>query len=131
MMRAEEDYKGGGGITGRGGGVGGRGGGGGGGGVGRGGNELSNSIVRNPEYKFQLFNRFSVLAIRVRDVLRNSQTPPPLSPLDTTNNTTMCVAYHVKGMCNERCGRAIDHDAHTAAHDNGLVEWCNAHYVIP
>ena len=111
--------------------VGGGGGGGGAGSGGGGGGAHANAIVRNAEWKPNVFQRFARLAVRVRDVLRLSNAPPPSSPHDSTGNTTMCVAYHVKGVCNERCGRAVDHAAHTAAQNANLVTWCVAHYVCP
>ena len=102
---------------------------GGGGVVGDGGDDRPNQIVRNTEWKNGMFRRFQTLNVRVRDVLRNAANPPPNSPLDATGATTMCVAYHVKGMCYERCSRSIDHAAHTDAQDAPLVTWCERHYV--
>jgi hypothetical protein len=36
----------------------------------------------------------------------------------------MCVSYHVKGICNSRCGRKGDHRAHSATESKSLLDWC-------
>ena len=43
-------------------------------------------------------------------------------------NCTMCLAYHVKGMCNSNCGSAADHVDHTAEEDKLLAEWLKLNY---
>ena len=95
-----------------------------------GGAAVENRIARNPGYKEELFGRFARLAVRVRELLVNAANPPPASPHDPTGNTHMCVTYHVKGMCNDRCRRAKDHHPHTDAQSNLLVQWCTANYVV-
>ena len=40
----------------------------------------------------------------------------------------MCLAYHVKGMCNPTCPRVGDHKEYSAEEYNPLVEWCTQHY---
>ena len=99
------------------------------GGGNRNGGGPNNTICRNLNYRQQLFQRFAVLVCRVRDIVTAAPVPPPMSPHD--NTCQMCVSYHVKGMCNDRCGRSVDHAAHTPAQDNLLLEWCTAHYVLP
>ena len=130
-----------GGGGGGGGGRGGRGGGGGGGGdagrgrgrgAGRGDGDLPpNMICRNQNYKYAAYNAFAVLAVRTRDVLLAANNPPPASPHDPSGQCHMCISYHVKGMCNERCRRAIDHADHTEQQTANLVQWCTTHYVLP
>ena len=108
-----------------------RNGGGGGGGVpGVPGEPAQNRTVRNANYREALFDPFSRLAVRVRDVLVNAQTPSPISPHDPTRLIPMGVTFHVKAMRNERCRRAIDHMAHTMEQDNSLAQWCTAHYTL-
>lgn len=52
--------------------------------------------------------------------------PPPI----THNGKTveMCVAYHVKGKCWEKCPRAADHVPHNADDTAKLAEWCKKAY---
>ena len=101
---------------------------GGGGNEGVGGNGAQNRIVQNPTYKENLFGRFASLPLRTRSVLQNAANPPPICPQCPAGQVRMCLAYHVKGMCNERCNRALDHCEHTDAQDAQLVQWCEAHY---
>ena len=85
-------------------------------------------MVRNPEWKMELFREFHMLDARVRQVLANATAPPPVCPRDP--GSVMCVAFHVKGMCNERCGRRADHLPHTDAEDQPLLAWCREHYRV-
>ena len=120
--RGNEGGGGGGGIVGNGGNNGG------GGGNGGGAEGPQNNIVRNNAYKQDLFGQFARLPLRTRSVLQNAAKPPPICPLCPTGQTRMCLAFHIKGMCNERCSRAIDHCEYTEAQDAQLVQWCTAHY---
>lgn len=46
-------------------------------------------------------------------------------------NGDMCLAYHVKGMCNSGCPCAEDHKVYTEEEykaTNGLADWCEKHY---
>jgi hypothetical protein len=43
----------------------------------------------------------------------------------------MCISYHVKGMCNTRCGRATDHCSHNAAETGRLLALCLSAFAIP
>jgi hypothetical protein len=36
----------------------------------------------------------------------------------------MCVSYHVKGICNSRCCRIMDHRVHNATETQALLDWC-------
>ena len=91
------------------------------------GNPIPNRIVHNENYKTAMFNTFKEMQVN-HTALRNRITiRPPPSP-HSTNGGEMCLSYHIKGMCNARCGRAEDHKSHTDAQDQPLVAWCNAHY---
>jgi hypothetical protein len=82
-------------------------------------------MVTNPGYK-AIFERFRALRINHGRLLRAVTTRPPASPHDAS--VEMCLSYHVKGMCNENCGKAADHQPHTEAQSNLLLTWCTAHY---
>jgi hypothetical protein len=98
---------------------------------------LPNAPIRNANYLDSDFGQFRQIPVRIRDLLaRQSATPPPISSFDgptTRANPNVplriCVAYHVKGMCNQRCGRAGDHHPLTAAKRQELITWCAAHYT--
>ena len=51
----------------------------------------------------------------------------PSSPLDPSFK--ICVAYHMKGMCNDACLNDGDHRDHTREQDMPLWEWCRL--VLP
>jgi len=40
----------------------------------------------------------------------------------------MCLAWHVKGMCNSNCGQREDHKPYSASQYADLVAWCEAKY---
>jgi hypothetical protein len=46
----------------------------------------------------------------------------------TTQGHKFCPSFHIKGMCNTRCGFAADHVQHTAAEDAALITWCATNY---
>ena len=89
-------------------------------------NPLPNRMVTNPDYKETLFLRFKQMNINHAALRNRVSSRPPPSPHGT--NGEMCLSYHIKGICNCRCGRAEDHLPHTDDQDQILVEWCNAHY---
>ena len=45
----------------------------------------------------------------------------PAFPVDT--KCKACPAFHIKGMCNTRCGNVTDHIAHTQEQDLPLWGW--------
>jgi hypothetical protein len=94
-------------------------------------------VVRNTNYVEADFGVFRILPVRIRDLLaRQSAAPLPISAYDSAANRTnprepvrMCLSFHVKGMCNDRCGRACDHRQLTAEKRAELLAWCTAHYA--
>jgi hypothetical protein len=40
----------------------------------------------------------------------------------------MCLAWHVKGMCNSNCGQREDHKPYSASQYAELVAWCEEKY---
>jgi len=40
----------------------------------------------------------------------------------------MCLAFHVKGMCNTNCTQAHDHHPQTLANHQTLLTWCTQHW---
>lgn len=41
-----------------------------------------------------------------------------------------CPTFHIKGICNTRCGFRDDHVPHTEEEDASLLEWSNQHYRV-
>ncbi|CAJ1954974.1 unnamed protein product [Cylindrotheca closterium] len=68
------------------------------------------------------------LATAVPKAEQKAGSPPP----EITHSGTkvqMCVGYHVKGKCWEKCPRAADHVAHSAQDTAKLVAWCKEAYA--
>jgi hypothetical protein len=83
-------------------------------------------MLANLQYKEDVFGVFKSLNLKIRDILeRTSATPQPLSADGTTR---MCLSFHLKGICNERCGRKADHVSHSNDQDQALKTWAQAHY---
>jgi len=40
----------------------------------------------------------------------------------------ICLAYHVKGMCNMNCAQSHDHMARPAGDNKALLAWCHTHW---
>ncbi|MHA7856415.1 hypothetical protein [Marinobacter shengliensis] len=86
----------------------------------------SNSRLNNLQWKEQ-FAPFKAAASRVRDIKARCQQANIALPKGA-DGRLRCLAFHVKGMCNERCGQRADHKVATAAEDEVLLEWCQQHW---
>ena len=75
---------------------------------------------------FQPYKDSPTTCRTIRTKIRNQELPSlPTSKID---NQAMCIAWHCKGMCNNNCGRKVDHVAYTAAEYAPLVTWCQSHF---
>ena len=92
-----------------------------------GGNPVPNRVVQNETYKTSLFGTFKEMQVNHAALRRRITIRPPPSP-HSSSGGEMCLSFHIKGMCNARCGRAEDHKTHTDDQDQLLVAWCNSHY---
>ena len=60
----------------------------------------------------------------MRDVFRRASglgLTMPLSPRDASKES--CLSYHIKGLCNSRCGRAGDHIPYPSGGDQLIMTW--------
>ena len=102
----------------------------GGGGTGSGGSGTST----NPHFNEVLFGDYrrrqvNGKPIPARDLRRKIAAGElPELPKSKYCAHPMCLAYHVKGMCNPTCPRVGDHKEYSAEEYNPLVEWCTQHY---
>ena len=60
---------------------------------------------------------------KVREV--GATTPIPNSK---TGDISMCLAYHIKGVCNIKCPRSADHIYYTNDEYKPLLDWCETCY---
>ena len=86
------------------------------------------TTVRNPTPEAALlpFKQLGLLSRAVRDHCRSLNIALP----QNGNGQTICLAYHIKAMCNTRCGHAADHRQHTPAETQTLVTWCGTNYKV-
>jgi len=98
------------------------------------------TVVRNTTYSETDFGAYRADAtVKVRDLYNATGIPPtPISSHDSPANRwrpdvplRICLSYHVKAMCNSRCGRAGDHRPLTADKRQELLAWCSVHYHGP
>jgi hypothetical protein len=84
------------------------------------------SVQRKPTPINPSFQRFVDMNLRVRDVMvragKDNRVPT------NSNGVEICLSYHLKGMCNTNCARSGDHKEHSAAEDQAILRWCEAHY---
>ena len=84
----------------------------------------------NVAFNSTLFERFkdSRTPCRiVRSKIQRGELPAlPMSKGDPTME--VCLAWHVKGMCNANCSRSADHVPYTDAEYAPLHQWCTQHW---
>lgn len=85
------------------------------------------AVQRKPSVN-PLFESYRALNLPTRRVKLYCTNHKIALPRNARLNTTMCLSYHVKGMCNERCGSAADHVDHTDAEDQQLADWLKSNY---
>ena len=89
-----------------------------------------NRTITNPTFNADLFNQYREdRSMRARDVRARwlaAGLELPKSRVDS--NKTMCLAYHVKGTCNEGCRSAYDHVPYSASQYAPMVQLCSEHW---
>ena len=92
-------------------------------------NENRDTTVNNPQFNEELFGRVrnSRMSCRImRQQIRDGQLPE--LPSSKVDQLPICLAYHAKGQCNQRCGRKVDHVPYSAAEYEPLANWCNTNW---
>jgi hypothetical protein len=84
----------------------------------------------NPNFLEDVFGVYRKLnKVRTRDIRRKiAGKELPVLPLSKIDKQPMCLAWHTKGQCNNRCPRAIDHVAYTKEELKELAQWCVTNY---
>jgi hypothetical protein len=87
--------------------------------------------VNNTSFNTELFQSFREAPTPcriIRSRIRNEELPAlPPSKLPSTE---LCLAWHVKGICNEGCSRKADHIAYTTEEYAPLKTWCDENYPM-
>jgi hypothetical protein len=72
------------------------------------------------------YETFKAMCISIKSVKDRCRDKNVTWPQIAGKN--FCPTYHIKGMCNSRCGNAADHRTHTAEEDAPLLVWCGENY---
>jgi hypothetical protein len=72
----------------------------------------------------QPFRALSLITKAVKDYCKTNNVELP----KRADGKPMCLAYHIKGMCNERCKFRDDHGPHHESDDNIMAAWCAENY---
>jgi hypothetical protein len=76
----------------------------------------------------EVFTPYRQTGDRERDDIRRAAAAGQTVPQSDAGQP-MCISYHVKGICNSRCGRSAGHTAHNAAESARLSAWCASAFV--
>lgn len=82
--------------------------------------------VANLNWK-DIFQPYRSIAIRVRDLKQRCRQNNVDLP-KRSDGRTRCPAFHVKGLCNEKCGQKSDHEPASQEDDAVLLTWCQEHW---
>jgi hypothetical protein len=84
-------------------------------------------VQYNLEYqdRFQQYKELGLPTRMVKAYCIKKGIKPPWSHV---LKKPMCISFHIKGVCNNRCGSNGDHKRHTKQQDDELEKWCQAHY---
>jgi len=90
--------------------------------------EVTQAMQQNkaPNPAYAPFQAMGILTKALKDRCRDQNIPWP----KTVRGDRFCPTFHIKSMCNTRCGNAADHRQHTAEEDATLVKWCEANYKL-
>jgi hypothetical protein len=80
----------------------------------------------NPEPEYDGFAVLGLKTAKVKEHCESKQVPWPM----VSRGVKFCASYHIKHMCNTRCGAAGDHKRHNAEETQRMVEWCNENYKV-
>ncbi len=94
-----------------------------------GGRQRENTSMTNPDFCTEVMGRFADMPnISARTVRRREWESNPWPKSKVRTEEPMCLAYHVKGLCNQNCGRIYDHVCYTAEELQPLKQWCEQHW---
>ena len=95
-------------------------------------NDASNSdqlgTAVTPDVYNTVYEPFKSTGIRARDGIRKAREAGHNVPKNDSKET-ICVSFHVKGICNTNCGRKSDHRPQSDAEIARTLAWCNHAFV--
>ena len=78
-------------------------------------------VVVNPNYNEAHWGTTKEHCRPIRTVVEDCRATNPLPSSPYNTSFDCCLLYHIKGMCNGRCGKSAVHKPHTADQDAPLV----------
>jgi hypothetical protein len=90
---------------------------------------VEEKVQYNLDYQ-ERFQSYKELGHATRQVKAYCARQKIKMPYNATIKKPMCISFHVKGICNNRCGSNLDHAKHTKALDNDLEKWCKLNYRV-
>jgi hypothetical protein len=84
------------------------------------------SIVCKATPANSALQKFVDMNLRVRDVIRRAGAANRVP--NNNNGIEMCLAYHLKGVCNSNCAWHQDHQEHQPAEEQAMIRWCEQYY---
>jgi hypothetical protein len=93
------------------------------------GTSTSSQPKNNPNFNAALFDTYRNKNLITKRVKAYCQAHNIALPLNR-DNKVMCLAWHLKGHCNDACGGRYDHRVHDSTEDNTLLNWAQANYKV-
>jgi hypothetical protein len=88
------------------------------------------TIVRNQHYNATLYGEHKAKGIKTGKLKAALHARGNIKIPRNTNNVSMCIPFHVIGMCNSRCHSVADHVPQSETDANTLSTWCAEHYHL-
>jgi len=83
--------------------------------------------VSNPHHD-AIFNLFQTKDSPHTQTIQQKVASNNLTLPAHTNGCPMCLAFHVKGMCNTKCTHAHNHTMQNVTESQALLAWCKQHW---
>jgi hypothetical protein len=86
-------------------------------------------VEYNLEYQDR-FQKYKELSLPTRLVKAYCVKHKIKLPWNHAIKKAICISFHVKGVCNNRCGSSLDHKRHTKQQDDDPDKWLQDHYCV-
>jgi len=83
--------------------------------------------INNPTHD-TAFDQYCTCESAKAQAVRHKAAKNNMALPNHPNGCPICLAYHVKGMCNTNCAHSQDHVARTPAENQALLAWCCLHW---
>ena len=85
--------------------------------------------INNLHFNATLFSNYKAAPTTCRKIRHKIQAGEvPALPLSKMDNQSICLAWHTKGLCNDNCGRKVDHVEYSETEYAPLAQWCTTNF---